>query len=690
MHDITSALAAMSDEELRRLIDARPDATFPTPPSLASLATRLSLPASVARAVRRLNAAEIAVLETLGDLGAELEPVPADRLADLPLDVAAGVEKLRAAALIFGPDDALRVSPGALSGLPAGWRILDPAPDGLAEKLAALGERERRVLETLAASGGVGTTRATEGAVARLVELGLLVRVDESTVRLPRPVREALRGGEPRVYPVRPSHIPARDQGAVDASATAQGLDAVRQMRQLFTLLLQSPVPLNKDGSVGVRALAALRKTLGFAPELPVTVGEAAGLIGRGSVDAAGDADVLAATPDALTWLDAALPDQWAILIAGWMASPWRSDLGEAHRLLSEDTHVPDVRGARTAILGAAGGDLMARLLYTAPLTAAGMSPALIEAVSAEAHAVGALADGAPSSVLLALLDGGDAAQAARELVPAEVDSVIPQADMTILAPGPLTPAMARMIESFAELESPGLASVYRVSEASVRRALDAGGSAEEILSWLGTHSIGEVPQALSFLVTDVARHHGSLRAGAVASYVRSEDAALLAEAAGRVASLSVLAPTVAVSTLPLPELLAQLRAAGLQPSAEDSSGAVLRMAPEPKLVAATPSTLPRERTVDAEHTAAVLTALRSGEAAGEGDHPETDTLGVLRAAARARRHVKLGYVDRNGRGRTLTVLPLSVGAGQADVVEESSGNVVRIALPRVTGAVLA
>ena len=113
-------------------------------------------------------------------------------------------------------------------------------------------------------------------------------------------------------------------------------------------------------------------------------------------------------------------------------------------------------------------------------------------------------------------------------------------------------------------------------------------------------------------------------------------------------------------------------------------------MAPEPKLVAATPSTLPRERTVDAGHAAAVLAALRSGEAVGEGDRPETDTLGVLRAAARARRHVKLGYVDRNGRGRTLTVLPLSVSAGQADVVEESSGNVVRIALPRVTGAVLA
>nr|WP_291313351.1 helicase-associated domain-containing protein [Corynebacterium sp. UBA2622] len=250
---------------------------------------------------------------------------------------------------------------------------------------------------------------------------------------------------------------------------------------------------------------------------------------------------------------------------------------------------------------------------------------------------------------------------------------------------------MAGMMESFAELESPGLASVYRVTERSVRRALDSGRTAAELTGWLDGHVIGDVPQGLAFLIEDAARHHGSLRAGAVASYVRSEDAALLAEAAGRVASLRVLAPTVAVSQLSLPKIMAELRAAGLQPSAEDESGAALRMVPQPQLVAPTPSTLPRERAVTPEHADAVLAALRSGDPSVAEPEPEGgDTLSTLRAAARARRSVRLGYVDKNGRGSTLTVLPLSVTAGQADVVDEESGSVVRIALPRVTKAVLA
>ena len=62
----------------------------------------------------------------------------------------------------------------------------------------------------------------------------------------------------------------------------------------------------------------------------------------------------------------------------------------------------------------------------------------------------------------------------------------------------------------------------------------------------------------------------------------------------------------------------------------------------------------------------------------------------TLRAAARARRHVTVGFVDKQGQGRTLTVLPLSVTAGQVDALDEAKDRVVRIALPRITKVVLA
>ena len=670
-------LSSLDDDALHALIEARPDAFFPTPPSVGSLATRLGLPGSASRALRLLNAADLAVLEQLADAGAELEPVNATGFGS--------THHLRELALVFGPDEALRIAPGTLTALPPGWRVTDTLPPGATEALASLPARERKVLDTLAASGGVGTTAAAapdadpDAPVAKLLALGLLVRVNETTVRLPRPVRDAMRGATPRVFPLTEPEAPDADQATIDETATAQGLDAVRQMRQLVMTLMDTPVVLNKDGTVGVRAAANLEKALGFDPSLLVTVGESAGLVGRGNVD---DEDVLAATRDALTWLDATLSDQWAIVLAGWVASPWRVDTGA--KLLSDDAHAPALRHARLTMLRHAGD--MDRMLFHAPLESSGFSDNLIAAVVREAEFVGALANQAQSTPTLALINGEDVAAATATLVPASVDTLIAQADMTVLAPGPLEPAMAGFIERIADLESPGLASVWRISEASVRRGLDSGLTAPEIHSWLADHVLGEVPQAITFIIDDTARTHGAIRAGEALSYIRSEDPALIATAAEKL-GLRVLAPTVAISHLPLAKLMTALRTAGLQPTAEDDQGVSVNMAPEPALVAPTPSTLPKSRRVAPEQVRAIVAKLRSAETtdAGSGDAFET-----LRAAARARRHVTVGYVDKQGRGKTITVLPLSVTAGQVDALDEAKDRVVRIALPRVTKVVLA
>ena len=702
MSTFTDALAQLSPDELRALVRTRPDAFFPTPPSAGALATRLTLPGSVAAGLRTLTAADLFALEQLFDAGAELSPADAGAIAAAGRGSGEALTRLRKRAFIYGPDTAVRIAPGTLSGLPAGWRISDQSPADLAERMAQIDARQRHVLETLAAAGGTGTTRAAapdadpETPVAKLIAAGLLVRVDAATVRLPRPVREALAGHAPRVYPVDEPPAHDVDQAAVDQEAAGQGLEFVRQTRQLVTELLRAPVPLNKDGSVGVRALAALEKALGFDPSLAITVGESAGLVGRGNVD---DADVLAATRDGLGWLDAPLHEQWAAVLTGWVASPWRTDSG--HRLLAAEMHAPDVRHARRTILQAEGDTQ--RLLFQAPIAASGMRDTLIAAVVSEALATGALAGGSPgasaqglSSPLLALLAGGDVAAAARGLVPAEVDQVIAQADMTILAPGPLVPESARFLERFAELDSPGLASVWRVTDASVRSALAGGVTSAEIHEWLRAHAIGEVPQGMAFLIDDVARTHGSIRAGAALSYVRSEDPALIAAAAERT-GVRVLAPTVAVSDLPLTRLVALLRDAHLQPTVEDERGVELSVAPEPDLVPATPSTLPQPKTVPPAQVERIVEAMRSSAAAPgaedtntAGGAPTESTLETLRAAARGRRHVKLGYVDKNGRGATLTALPLSVSAGQVDVLDEATDRVVRIALPRITRVVLA
>nr|VDG62658.1 Uncharacterised protein [Streptococcus thermophilus] len=685
MTSFSQWLDTLDTSGLKALTRTRPDAFFPPPPTVGSLATRLALPSSAARAIRQLNAAELADLERLADSGAELDPVDASSFDH--------VETLRASALVFGPDGELRIAPGALTALPP-WRVTDAVPDDL--DLGALSPPERRVLDTLADSGGVGTTAMAasdadpSAPIPRLIARGLLIRLDANTVRLPRPVRDAVKGITPRTFPLAEPQVPATEQSLIDDTATAQGLDSVRQMRQLLMALLHEPVALNKDGTVGVRALSALTKQLNFDPALFITAGEAAGLVGRG-VGEETDATILAATRDALTWLDAPLSDQWAILLAGWVASPWRLDGGASGpRLLSEEMRSPDIRHARMTILRH-GGDPQ-RILFYAPLTGSSIPPSLIEATVAEGTALGALAP-EPSSPLLALISdtGHDVAAVTRDLVPGSVDKLIAQADMTVLAPGPLEPEMASFLESVADLESPGLASVWRVTDGSVKRALDAGRTAEELHAWFADHVLGEVPQGIAFLIDDTARMHGAIRAGAAASYIHSADPSLIATAHEKLeeGALRVLAPTVAVSDLPLPRLMAVLRDAGLQPSAEDAHGVQINMAPEPTLVAPTPSRLPRPQRISPEQQEQIIAHLRSDSASAPDAPSSADTLETLRAAVRGRRHVTVGYVDKNGHGKTLTVLPLTVSAGQVDALDEATEKVVRIALPRITKVVM-
>ena len=75
------------------------------------------------------------------------------------------------------------------------------------------------------------------------------------------------------------------------------------------------------------------------------------------------------------------------------------------------------------------------------------------------------------------------------------------------------------MVEQAADVESRGTATVYRFGADSVRRALDAGTTADECT--LEEASPNGVPQPLSYLVRDVARRHGLVRVGRASSFLR-------------------------------------------------------------------------------------------------------------------------------------------------------------------------
>ena len=192
-------------------------------------------------------------------------------------------------------------------------------------------------------------------------------------------------------------------------------------------------------------------------------------------------------------------------------------------------------------------------MIWRRPRWAVRLQPAPVGDLLTEAHALGVMGRGAIASPIRALLAGDppeDVVKAMDKVLPKPIDHFLLQADLTVVVPGPLERDLAEQLAAVADVESAGAAMVYRISEASVRRALDTGRTAGDLHSLFSRHSKTPVPQGLTYLLDDVARRHGQLRVGMAASFVRCEDAALLAQAVAAPATdaveMRLLAPTVA------------------------------------------------------------------------------------------------------------------------------------------------
>ncbi|MET9882682.1 helicase-associated domain-containing protein [Streptomyces sp. NPDC006430] len=176
------------------------------------------------------------------------------------------------------------------------------------------------------------------------------------------------------------------------------------------------------------------------------------------------------------------------------------------------------------------------------------------------------------------------------------------QSDLTATVTGAPAPALADLLSAVGDIESEGHAVVWRITANSVRRALDAGWAADELLDRLAEVSERNtpLPQPLAYTIKDTARTHGQLKVVRSACCIRSDDTALIAEVAQARGltklRLRRIAPTVLISTAPPEETLTTLRAAGYAPTQEAETGTtVLDRAPAERA----PSLLP---TLDQAH----------------------------------------------------------------------------------------
>lgn len=741
-------LARSSDAELIELLRLRPDLTVPLPASMAVLANRAEQRASVLRAADELNTLALAVIEALAIENAQAVAVDPARVAEAIGDRAprkaidAAIETLRSRALVWG-EQTLRMLPVAVEVVP--WpigRSLEPvvamSAEDIAAALSGLSSGERALLDRLAVTAPIGRTKdaapgtPSDRPVQRLLALGLLTWVDEQTVELPQQVGQVLRG-EPvsDLSTLMQPALHTRKHKAAEVNGVAGGeaLELLRHCADVIDALGELPAPALRAGGMGVRELRRIAKRIGVDEDrvsLLVELLVAAGLMASGRPDPAppGDGDDFWAPTAAVdAWLDAPPARRWHTLAAAWLdlaRRPWLIGMRDANDkpIAALSDEVRSAMAARdrrlilelTAELGRGEGvdaaDVARALAWRRPRWANRFTVGAVDKTLTEATALGVIGRGALTSPGRALLHGGDAEAEMESALPPPVDYVLVQADLTVVAPGPLTPELQERISLVADLESAGGATVYRIGETSVRRALDAGATASELHTLFATKSRTPIPQSLTYLIDDMARRHGQLRAGMAESFIRCEDPALLAQVlATPIAeelALRALAATVAISPVPLNELLAGLRRAGFAPAGEDSSGVIVdvrkrgarivskRLRPQLR-IPATPTD---------DQLANLVVELRAGDRAAKanrGNGVRSDgsrasgaaTMALLQLAVRVRRSVSIGYVDAQGIATNRIVEPVKVGGGQLDAIDPATGAVRHFTLHRISSVAL-
>ena len=116
--------------------------------------------------------------------------------------------------------------------------------------------------------------------------------------------------------------------------------------------------------------------------------------------------------------------------------------------------------------------------------------------------------------------------------LPAEIDRVYLQADLTAIAPGPLRPDLEQRLRTMAVRETRAQASTYRFSAQSLAGAVSGGETAASLRSFLGELSLSGIPQPLDYLIESTAARHGLVQVAedpeTGRAIVRSDDAQAL------------------------------------------------------------------------------------------------------------------------------------------------------------------
>jgi hypothetical protein len=435
-----------------------------------------------------------------------------------------------------------------------------------------------------------------------LVQRGLAYKDSWYTAVMPGEVGLALRGGMP--FPAtsyrRPQIAMHTVTSPIPSVAELRATAVIEAVERLVDAWGSKPAVLLKDHGIGVREVRRLAGVIDMAERETfrlIEMADAAGLI-------VADTRQALAMPTAVAdeWSDLEAADRWWALALSWLETPMYPSLAGSTdggtkplpALGYGVNYSSEAAGQRRGVLRAvlelpaghrADNEALAELaVWNAPMlwNSVPRTPlATVNWTLDEMELLGLLVDGTPSALASALMEGDR--HTVRSLLAAPgagTWQLILQTDLTALVSGRAPSSVRAEFELLADVEGRGSATLYRFTEASLRRAFDAGRSGEQILAFLSEHAAKGVPQPLEYLVGDVERRHGKVRLGRAGCYIRFEDPALAAEVARdkRTSKLGLrpIAPTVLVCDQPNDAVLAALRAAGYLPLVESNDGSAV------------------------------------------------------------------------------------------------------------------
>ncbi len=398
--------------------------------------------------------------------------------------------------------------------------------------LAAAGERDNATVSGVAADLGAGPDEVASR--IRIATDLLLSHLDGETITVYSSVTHQLRAWPSFGLPSReelaapdvvtpPSPITDDELRSIDRLAADHAFTATATMTTMLLELEREPARALAKGGMALpdkkRLADAIVTDLDTALHY-LEVASLARLVAR-------ENGTWLTTEAGNAWLLDSTPRRWHTLAEGWLRS-----LPSGIRLvLDAFTH------ARW------GSALSMRLTWQYPAGGEPMAENIAE-LSRSAELLGITANEEPSTIGSQLLRGNteQVEETLTRLLPTEVEKVYLQHDLSVVAPGPLTPAVDARLRLIADAESRALAASYRVSTSSVNRALASGETAESLLAFLGSVSLTGIPQPLEYLITESAARYGLVRVGQLdvqgadpdhpeypaRSYLRSEHADLL------------------------------------------------------------------------------------------------------------------------------------------------------------------